>query len=276
MIFQTRPRLNMKNNRKRLSFKLDQAGLKTIRDSAWACKHAQQSQYKHPATAFSLASWILDIHSHSAKCITSLSEKASRKFQAPKQLDAKKNVCSANARTKRRSESLLHLSSQVSDQLILFHICGVVIINVMLVVLSSTAKKYQHQYAAPFFKWVFFLPAVENYHTVRYCSNFSFYAMPNNLLLLWTELHCYWFNENILVSKCSKKEWLDVQPGQVQNLTPQLVNAGTIKMTYPENKVAMTMMMLMVVLMMLMMVFFEDHKNDSISKISVPNGDDQS
>ena len=82
-------------------------------------------------------------------------------------------------------------------QLILFHICGVVIINVMLVVLSSTAKKYQHQYAAPFFKWVFFLPAVENYHTVRYCSNFSFYAMPNNLLLLWTELHCYWFNENI-------------------------------------------------------------------------------
>ena len=62
----------------------------------------------------------------------------------------------------------------------------------------------------------------------------------------------------------------------MQNLTPQLVNAGTIKMTYPENKVAMTMMMLMVVLMMLMMVFFEDHKNDSISKISVPNGDDQS
>ena len=69
MIFQTRPRLNMKNKRKRLSFKLDQAGLKTIRDPAWACKHAQQSQYKHPATAFSLASWILDIHSHSAKCI---------------------------------------------------------------------------------------------------------------------------------------------------------------------------------------------------------------
>jgi len=26
---------------------------------------------------------------------------------------------------------------------------------------------------------------------------------------------------------------------QVQNLTPQLVNAGTIKMTYPENKVMM-------------------------------------
>ena len=54
---------------------------------------------------------------------------------------------------------------------------------------------------------------------------------------------------------------------QVQNLTPQLVNAGTIKMTYPENKVAMTMMMLMV-------VFFEDHKNDSISKLCVLNGDD--
>ena len=63
---------------------------------------------------------------------------------------------------------------------------------------------------------------------------------------------------------------------QVQNLTPQLVNAGTIKMTYPENKVAMIMVMLMVVVMMLMVVFFEDHKNDSIAKISVPNGDGQS
>ena len=29
---------------------------------------------------------------------------------------------------------------------------------------------------------------------------------------------------------------------QVQNLTPQLVNAGTIKMTYPENKVLLSMM----------------------------------
>ena len=58
----------------------------------------------------------------------------------------------------------------------------------------------------------------------------------------------------------------------MQNLTPQLVNAGTIKMTYPENKVAMIIVMLMVVVMMLMMVFFED----PISKISVPNGDDQS
>ena len=28
---------------------------------------------------------------------------------------------------------------------------------------------------------------------------------------------------------------------QVQNLTPQLVNAGTIKMTYPENKVLLRM-----------------------------------
>ena len=28
---------------------------------------------------------------------------------------------------------------------------------------------------------------------------------------------------------------------QVQNLTPQLVNAGTIKMTYPENKVLIGM-----------------------------------
>ena len=30
---------------------------------------------------------------------------------------------------------------------------------------------------------------------------------------------------------------------QVQNLTPQLVNAGTIKMTYPENKVLLMAMM---------------------------------
>ena len=30
---------------------------------------------------------------------------------------------------------------------------------------------------------------------------------------------------------------LIVRGEQVQNLTPQLVNAGTIKMTYPENKV---------------------------------------
>ena len=31
---------------------------------------------------------------------------------------------------------------------------------------------------------------------------------------------------------------------QVQNLTPQLVNAGTIKMTYPENKVLIRMIMM--------------------------------
>ena len=31
---------------------------------------------------------------------------------------------------------------------------------------------------------------------------------------------------------------------QVQNLTPQLVNAGTIKMTYPENKVLIGMIII--------------------------------
>ena len=35
---------------------------------------------------------------------------------------------------------------------------------------------------------------------------------------------------------------------QVQNLTPQLVNAGTIKMTYPENKVLMRMMARMMII----------------------------
>ena len=275
MIFQTRPRLNMKNKRKRLSFKLDQAGLKTIRDPAWACKHAQQSQYKHPATAFSLASWILDIHSHSAKCITSLSEKASRKFQAPKQLDAKKNVCSANARTKRRSESLLHLSSQVSDQLFnLFCFIFVVLLSSMwcwlycpLLQKNININMRHHSLSECFFflQWkTITLFVIVQILVFTQCLTTCFCYELNSIAIGSTKI--------FLVSKCSKKEWLDVQPGQVQNLTPQLVNAGTIKMTYPENKVAMIIVMLMVVVMMLMMVFFED----PISKISVPNGDDQS
>ena len=41
---------------------------------------------------------------------------------------------------------------------------------------------------------------------------------------------------------------------QVQNLTPQLVNAGTIKMTYPENKVPLMAMMAM----MTIKTVFED------------------
>ena len=40
---------------------------------------------------------------------------------------------------------------------------------------------------------------------------------------------------------------------QVQNLTPQLVNAGTIKMTYPENKVLIGMITIKTV--------FEDEDN---------------
>ena len=126
------------------------------------------------------------------------------------------------------------------------------------------------------FKWVFYSSCSENYHTVvvvqilvfTQCLATCFSCELNSIAIGAKKI--------FLVSKYSKKEWLDVQPDQVQNLTPQLVNAGTIKMTYPENKVAMIMVMLMVVVMMLMVVFFEDHKNDSIAKISVPNGDGQS
>ena len=153
----------MKNNQKRLSFKLDQAGLKTIRDPAWACKHAQQSQYKHPAIAFSVASWILDIHSHSAKCITSLSEKAFWKFQAPKQLDAKKMFAARTLGQRdaaKASSTFLHRSVTSSSTYFVsywgccYHQC-----DVGCIVLYC--KKSHHQCAAPFLSECFILPAVK-------------------------------------------------------------------------------------------------------------------
>ena len=123
-------------------------------------------------------------------------------------------------------------------QLILFHIGGVVIINVMLVVLSSTAKIPSSMCGA-IFKRVFYSSCSENYHTVvvvqilvfTQCLATCFSCELNSIAIGAKKI--------FLVSKYSKKEWLDVQPDQVQNLTPQLVNAGTIKMTYPENKVMM-------------------------------------
>ena len=124
----------MKNNQKRLFFKLDQARLKTIRDPAWACKHAQQSQYKLPATAFSLAFMNLEHPFTFSQMHNVLEWKGIKKVSSSKTAWRQKNVCSANARTKRRSESLLHLSSQVSGQI--FNLFCFI-----LVVLSSSAKK---------------------------------------------------------------------------------------------------------------------------------------
>ena len=153
----------MKNNQKRLSFKLDQAGLKTIRDPAWACKHAQQSQYKLPATAFSLAFMNLEHPFTFSQMHNVLEWKGIKKVSSSKTAWRQKNVCSANARTKRRSESLLHLSSQVSDQILsLFCFILVVLLSSMWCWLyCPLLQKSHHQCAAPFLSECFILPAVK-------------------------------------------------------------------------------------------------------------------
>ena len=153
----------MKNNQKRLFFKLDQARLKTIRDPAWACKHAQQSQYKLPATAFSLAFMNLEHPFTFSQMHNVLEWKGIKKVSSSKTAWRQKNVCSANARTKRRSESLLHLSSQVSDQLFkLFCFILVVLLSSMWCWLyCPLLQKSHHQCAAPFLSECFILPAVK-------------------------------------------------------------------------------------------------------------------
>ena len=153
----------MKNNQKRLFFKLDQARLKTIRDPAWACKHAQQSQYKLPATAFSLAFMNLEHPFTFSQMHNVLEWKGILKVSSSKTAWRQKNVCSANARTKRRSESLLHLSSQVSDQILsLFCFILVVLLSSMWCWLyCPLLQKSHHQCAAPFLSECFILPAVK-------------------------------------------------------------------------------------------------------------------
>ena len=153
----------MKNNQKRLFFKLDQARLKTIRDPAWACKHAQQSQYKLPATAFSLAFMNLEHPFTFSQMHNVLEWKGIKKVSSSKTAWRQKNVCSANARTKRRSESLLHLSSQVSDQILsLFCFILVVLLSSMWCWLyCPLLQKSHHQCAAPFLSECFILPAVK-------------------------------------------------------------------------------------------------------------------
>ena len=153
----------MKNNQKRLFFKLDQARLKTIRDPAWACKHAQQSQYKLPATAFSLAFMNLEHPFTFSQMHNVLEWKGIKKVSSSKTAWRQKNVCSANARTKRRSESLLHLSSQVSDQILsLFCFILVVLLSSMWCWLyCPLLQKAHHQCAAPFLSECFILPAVK-------------------------------------------------------------------------------------------------------------------
>ena len=119
-------------------------------------------------------------------------------------------VASANARTKRRSEGLVHLSSQVRYRMFLTFSC--------FSFSSSSAPATVNIYASfsssfllfyIFFKFFFFF--------FIFLSFFFFFFLVCVFLLL------------LLLSSA---------PLQVQNLTPQLVNAGTIKMTYPENKAA--------------------------------------